>query len=178
MRKVALALTTALVMLGTCVGLIVVVEVRENHQARQAMEAQEAYARQAMARQVPEPRESSIASGTVLAQGSASGTMYMTGSYVVSSGSVITVTNSEGYVVQQAGGAPLIVSSRPPPRLIISCDETECHAHSGLGMEDAKAMLERVTQRRVQIELVTDQRCQTQREVIPPQHQDLVAAND
>jgi hypothetical protein len=60
------------------------------------------------------------------------------------------------------------VASPPKPQLRISCDADSCSARvRHASMDDAKAMLERIANRSVPIEVVADQRCQVQRETIP-----------
>lgn len=109
----------------------------------------------------------------------ATGGVVWTTRNVTSAGTIstnATVSNANGYVLV-TNGSPLVVSRRAAPRLLISCDENECHAHSQMSMDDARAMLERVTHRQVVIELVTDQHCQVQRETIKPKpKEDLVAS--
>jgi hypothetical protein len=74
-------------------------------------------------------------------------------------------------IVSQSGASPRVTpvaSVRPTPQLQISCDEDSCSARvRHASMDEAKAMLERIANRSVRIEVAVDQRCQVQRETIP-----------
>jgi hypothetical protein len=89
---------------------------------------------------------------------------FTTGRSVTSAPGTITVT---AMFVSNATGL-VAISPRPGPQLSISCDEESCSARGWNGsIDDAKAMLERIANRSVRIEVSVDQRCQAQRETIP-----------
>jgi hypothetical protein len=77
---------------------------------------------------------------------------------------VVLVSTPNGLVVVSQPG----VSPRSKPQLRISCDEDSCSARvRHASMDEAKAMLERIANRSVRLEVVVNQRCQVQRETIP-----------
>jgi hypothetical protein len=90
-----------------------------------------------------------------------------------------TITGASGATrptaVLVSNGTGLVPLSLGPdgsarPTLSISCDADSCSARGwGASMDDARAMLERIANRSVRIEVAVDlgQRCQVQRETIP-----------
>lgn len=77
---------------------------------------------------------------------------------------VVFLSTPNGLVVV----SPPVVSPRSKPQLRISCDEDACRASvRHASMDEAKAMLERIANRSVRLEVVVSQRCQVQRETIP-----------
>jgi hypothetical protein len=120
----------------------------------------------AVASPAPEPPESAVVTitgGTTSSLSIPISTFTTTTAVYVSSGTYAIVANNYS------------VATVAPPKLSITCDAESCSARGWTGsMEDAKAMLERIAQRQMRIEVTVDQKCHPQRETIEPRP-DLVA---
>jgi len=104
------------------------------------------------------------------------GVVWATSSTATSNTLALITTNAVGYIICDSRG--ICQATSAPPAFSMSCTEDACEVNAyGSGTGSAKAMLEKIANRSMRIEVVTHgQACQVQRETIQPKpKEDLVA---
>src|SRR5262249_15770727 len=120
-----------------------------------------------------------LSSGTAVSIGTVWSTSASTNTISISASTgTVTTANAISYMVCDGRGVCVtqtaVASAPPRPSLTISCDEESCSVRGHGDMANAEAMLEKIANRSVRVEVSVDQACHVQRKTIE-RKQDLVA---